>query len=302
MSTGLSGYDLSQEPKDAWLTANGIRMHYLDWTAQLRQEGPSAQRLPIVALHGLASSAHWYDLTLTHLANDHPSYSLDQRAHGLTDQPSTGYDWSTLADDVCGALDALGLEQVALLGHSWGATVALKTAALHPTRVERLVMIDGGFFGRGSNLTWEGFRQRLRPRDIYGPKERYLRALHDEFDHVWSERLERIVLSMPAVNPDGTLRERLDPANHEQVLHAMFSEPPSDSYRLVRCPTLLVAAAPAETPANQPFSARRKEAVAMAGGALPLSRVVWIEDSGHDIGYEKPHALAQAINLFLRDA
>ena len=78
-------------------------MHYLDWTGSLGYVGPGAQKaqpLPIVALHGLASSAHWYDLTLPHLAPRYPTYALDQRAHGQTDQPPTGYDWQTLAAEV----------------------------------------------------------------------------------------------------------------------------------------------------------------------------------------------------------
>ncbi|MBI4236309.1 MAG: alpha/beta hydrolase [Chloroflexi bacterium] len=288
-------------PTSAWLTTNGLRMHYLDWRRLLAStEKREGAGLPVVTLHGLASSAHWYDLTLPHLAPYYPAFSLDLRGHGLTDQPPTGYEWQTLAADVCGALDALGLGRVALLGHSWGANVALKAAALHPDRVVRLVLIDGGFFGRMAGLTWEEFKQRLRPRDIYGPRERYLGALHSEFAHVWSDELERIVMTMPRVDPDGTLHERLEPANHAQVLWAMWSEPSSASYGLVRCPTLLVAASPRETPENAPFLRRRREMVDTAQQAIPNAQAQWIADTGHDIGYEKPRELAEAIHRFLR--
>jgi pimeloyl-ACP methyl ester carboxylesterase len=290
---------------DRWIETNGIRMHCLDWTGGLASPGgpgtATAGPVPIVALHGLASSAHWYDLTLPDLALHYPTYALDQRAHGLTDQPPTGYDWGTLAHDVAGALDSLRLERAALLGHSWGASTALATAIEHPERVARLVLIDGGFFSRAQSLTWEEYKQRLRPRDIYGPRERYVGALRSEFAHVWTDDLERIVMSMPRIDPDGTVWERLEPANHEQVLRAMYHAPLSDRYQEVRCPTLIVAAAPLETPQNAAFQQRRKEMAAAAQRAIPDCRVHWVQGSGHDIGYEKPRELAEVIHRFLSE-
>lgn len=48
------------------------------------------------------------------------------------------------ADDLAAALDAAGVERVAVVGHSMGAFVALALAHRHPARVTRLVLIDGG--------------------------------------------------------------------------------------------------------------------------------------------------------------
>ncbi len=283
---------------EGWLQTNGIRMHYLDWTAG---RDPSSQ-IPIVALHGLASSAHWYNLTLPHLVNEHPAYALDQRAHGLTDQPSEGYDWHTLATDVLGALDALGLDRVVLLGHSWGGNTALSTAVHFPSRIERLVLIDGGFFSRIRNMEWEDYKQRLSPRDIYGPKERYVAELRRQFQHVWSDDLERIVMTMPAIDDQGMLSERLRPENHEQILRAMFFDAPGERYADVQCPTLIVAASPRETPENSAFVRRRQEMVTAAEAAIPDCRVHWVANSGHDIGYEQPKELADVIGAFARAA
>ena len=283
---------------DGWLATNGIRMHYLDWTANR----DASDRVPIVALHGLASSAHWYNLTVPRLAREFPVYALDQRAHGQTDQPSEGYDWHTLALDAVGALDALGLDRATLLGHSWGGNTALAAAVHFPSRVERLVLIDGGFFSRVPNMDWDDYKRRLSPRDIYGPKERYLGELRRQFQHVWNDDLERIVMTMPAVDAKGVLSERLRPENHEQVLRAMFYDPPGERYADVRCPTLIVAASPRETPENSAFVRRRREMVAAAQAAIPDCSVHWVAGSGHDIGYEKPEELAEVIGAFSRAA
>ena len=149
-------------PVEAWLTTSQLSMHYLDW---------GGAGSPVIALHGLASSAHWYDLVMPHLTDSFHIFALDQRAHGKTDQPPAGYDWETLANDVAEAMDQLGIEHAPVVGHSWGANVALGLATLHPKRVSKLVLVEGGFFSfNRSEITWEQFKTRLSPRDIYGPR------------------------------------------------------------------------------------------------------------------------------------
>lgn len=278
--------------KEGLLKANGIDMHYLDYEGS----GP-----PLLALHGLASSAHWFHLTAVRLTDSFRFIAPDQRAHGQTDQPDTGYDWNTLSADVAGALDQLGLRRVAVMGHSWGANVALNFAALYPDRVSHLVLIDGGFFNWTllPGMTWETFKERLAPRDIYGPKERYLGALRQELASCWSEELERIVMTMVRIDPDGSVHERLEPHNHRQVLRAMWSEPSSVAFPRITCPTLIVSAMPAQTEENRRWIKMRQEMAAAAQQAIANCRVEWIQDTIHDIGYDKPQELAQALRDFL---
>ncbi len=277
-------------PPGRWLKVGDLNVHYMDWDG----DGP-----PAIALHGAASSAHWYDLTIPHLRDSVRIIAPDQRGHGKTDQPSTGYDWATLAGDVIGTMDALGIDRAAVMGHSWGASVALALAALHPDRVTALAMIDGGF-GRpmAANTTWEEFRERLSPRDIYGPRERYLGALRSQFEHCWSEQLEYIVMTMVRVNPDGTVDECLELSNQHQMLWAMFSDPAYNMLPRVQCPTLMVAAA-GRAGTNPEYLQRRRQNVETAQSALPGSKAVWIPDSGHDIGYEQPRLLAETLVEFL---
>ena len=130
----------------------------------------------MLALHGLASSAHWYDLVAADLRDRYRIIAPDQRGHGQTTQASSGYDWQSLASDAAGLLDHLGISQATVLGHSWGANVAINLAARFPDRVSKLVMIDGGLAGGRSRVAspWEEFRARARPRDISGTRLRGL--------------------------------------------------------------------------------------------------------------------------------
>jgi len=116
--------------------ARGINFHYLT-----RGEG-----LDIVLLHGVTSSlAAWYNGILFALeAAGFRVTVYDLRGHGLSDSTPTGYNSSEMAEDLLALLDALGLEQPMLAGHSFGGAVALHFALLHPTT------------WRGADSLWNG--------------------------------------------------------------------------------------------------------------------------------------------------
>ena len=103
-------------PTEQWAIIGALDVRYLDWGG----EGP-----PLLALHGLASSAHWYDLVAPYLRSKHRVIAPDQRGHGQTSQANNGYDWQSLTSDAAGLLDHLGISRASVFGHSWGATVAL---------------------------------------------------------------------------------------------------------------------------------------------------------------------------------
>src|SRR3954447_3633435 len=75
---------------------------------------------PLVLLHGWPQ--HWYcwRRVVPLLADEYHLIMPDLRGHGWTDAPSGGYDKAQLATDLFGLLDALGLQQVSLVGHDWG--------------------------------------------------------------------------------------------------------------------------------------------------------------------------------------
>ena len=286
-------------PESGWLNTSQLRMHYLDWGEPVGSTGKTSS-LTLLALHGLASSCHWYDIVIPHVSDTYRCIALDQRAHGLTDQPSTGYDWQSLTDDVAEALDQLGIDKVAVAGHSWGANVALALAAKHPDKVARLAMVDGGFnnWRDRPGATWESFKERLRPRQVPSKKEDFLNVLKEQLADCWSDQLEHIVMTMVRVQPDGSIRDILEPANHAQVMEAMWNEPSSTLFPDVKCPTILVAADNPWSNRSPEFAQMRRDGIASAQKALGNCEVRWIADSSHDIGYHKPKELAQVLSDF----
>jgi pimeloyl-ACP methyl ester carboxylesterase len=114
------------------VTANGIEHH-----VQELGEGS-----PVVMMHGLliGSLASWYFTIAPLLARSHRVRMFDFRSHGRSARVATGYDTATLANDAA-ALTA-DLEPFDVVGHSWGALVALRFALAHPDRVRKLVIVE----------------------------------------------------------------------------------------------------------------------------------------------------------------
>ena len=272
----------------------GIQVRYLDWGGQGK---------PVILLHGLASSANWYDLVAPHLRNDYRVIAPDQRGHGQTTQAGSGYDWGTLTKDVVGLMDELALAKAAVFGHSWGANVALNVAARAPDRVYALGLIDGGTSrGSGARESWEEVRARARPRNISGTREEFLDRLRTQLSFCWSDQVERIVQTMVYEDGEGAMQDILRPENHIQVMREMWEEPASLAYPNILCPTVIIPAGPAPQQTGSERALVKQERVAAAEQAIKNSRVSWIPETVHDIGYHKPEELAQVIREFLDES
>ena len=295
MKTPGQHYNL---PTEHFAAIGELELRYLEWQA----EG-DAQTAPILALHGLASSATWYERLAARLRRNHSIVAPDQRGHGQTTQAASGYDWQTLSADAIRVLDHLGLDQVAVLGHSWGGNVAINVAARFPERVSKLVMIDGGFLDGHllPDASWEVFQNRYAPRNVSGTRREFLDRISQQLGDCWDDNLERIVLTMVYEDGEGQIQDILRPPNHAQVLEAMWGEPPSVTLPNIQCPTLIVPAGPRPDRAGSSFNLTKTVMVDAAAKAVPDNRVRWIPETIHDIGYHKPDELAAVIEEFLEE-
>jgi pimeloyl-ACP methyl ester carboxylesterase len=97
---------------------------------------------PVILLHGWPQ--HWYAWrkVMPRLAGHYQAIALDLRGFGWTDIAWTGLDKESMATDVLEVLDALGLDRVRLVGHDWGAWIALILALRHPGRVQQVVALN----------------------------------------------------------------------------------------------------------------------------------------------------------------
>jgi pimeloyl-ACP methyl ester carboxylesterase len=123
---------------------DGLALHYVK-----RGRGPA-----VVLLHGLGGFAESWRCTLDALAGRADVQAVDLPGFGLSGKPRARYDLMFFARVLHGFLDALGLGQVSLVGHSLGGAIAVAYALTHPGRVDRLALIGAVVPGFGYRLSW----------------------------------------------------------------------------------------------------------------------------------------------------
>jgi pimeloyl-ACP methyl ester carboxylesterase len=113
--------------------STGLTLH-----CQQVGEGPD-----VVMVHGITGNlAVWHLQLVPALMSRARLLTYDLRGHGLSDVPPTGYSLDDMAGDLLGLLDAMELERPVVVGHSYGADIALYLAAAHPGRVAEVIAIE----------------------------------------------------------------------------------------------------------------------------------------------------------------
>jgi len=296
-------------PVSSYLYVNGMRVHYRHWN--LGDDGQS-----IILLHGLASNARIWDLVSPFLveANLVP-IAPDARGHGLTDKSDQGYDFPAMIADLSAFVELLHLEKPILVGHSWGANLALEYAARYPFGLgasSGIVLIDGGMVQLDDQpgATWEETEKRLTPPNLAGlPAEEFLNRLR-AWTTGWlpdgepGEQILNIIIANFEVNDQERISPHLSYENHMQIVRAMWDFKTYERYPRLRCPVLMLPVRPKEpySDRDQAFLEAKQRGVAKAQKMISRLQVHWMTDSVHDVPLQRPTEVAEQIIAFARSA
>jgi len=211
--------------------------------------------------------------------------ALDLPGHGRSDgAPLESIE--AIADWIPRVLDAAGIAQAQLVGHSMGSLAALECAARHPARVTGIALLGAAFPMRVSPELLEATRSdEPRARDMI---------------NAWSHSAYAHYPSNPGpgfwvIGENLRLMQRQRPG----VLHVDFAACNAYAGGLaaaarVRCPALFILA---RRDAMTPRRAAQDLVNAVAG-----ARVVEIDGSGHAMMAEKPDEVLDALRAFLAQA
>jgi pimeloyl-ACP methyl ester carboxylesterase len=111
---------------------NGINLYY---------ETHGSGR-PLILLHGGLGSGEMFGPVLPLLAERHQVIAVDLQGHGRTADIERPIDVRLMAGDIAALIDHLRLVTPDLVGYSLGGGVALQTAAQHPAKIRRLVLVS----------------------------------------------------------------------------------------------------------------------------------------------------------------
>ena len=116
---------------EAFVLVGGAKVHY--------QRAGTGR--PLLLLHGLVGSAKNWCQNISFLSRDSSVYAVDLFNMGESERvPGLDASLEATADRVAACMDALGLEEADIAGHSHGGAVAMMLAARHPQRVRRLIL------------------------------------------------------------------------------------------------------------------------------------------------------------------
>jgi pimeloyl-ACP methyl ester carboxylesterase len=251
-----------------------------------------ADRPAVVLVHGLASNLRLWDGVAERLhAGGHRVVAVDQRGHGRSDAPETGYDLDTAVADLDAVLAALALPRAVLVGQSWGGNVVLELASRRPGAVAGLVGVDGGLIELAEAFpAWEDCLAALAPPRLDGLSpaglEARVRAAHLGFP----EPAIAAFLANFRTRPDGMVEPRLARPRHLQILRALWEHRPSVRLAALAAPALFLFADTGDTAATA--GKRRAEARALAAGGRIRSH--WVA-AHHDVHAQHPEQVADVV-------
>ena len=120
-------------PADAtFVDIDGVHVRYRE-----AGSGPA-----VVLVHGYSASSDSWLGVIPALAVGHRVIAVDLKGFGWTSRPDGDYSPAAQAKLVWAVLDKLGVTDVAIVGHSWGSSVALEMAVAQQARVRRVALYD----------------------------------------------------------------------------------------------------------------------------------------------------------------
>ena len=155
----LCGSLQAQEPTDRFISANGLRIHYLEWGTSDKQ--------PLIMLHGIGRIAHAFDHIAPHFASQYHVIAVDMRGHGDSSwDPKGAYLVEDYVKDIEGLAQQLRLRNIVIWGNSTGGRVAQVFAGLHSDLVSAVISEDVG--PERPREIADGMTARLRREDEQG--------------------------------------------------------------------------------------------------------------------------------------
>jgi len=257
------------------VNVNQINIHY---------ERTGGGNPPLLLCHGITDNGRCMLRLAAHLSDRYDAIMVDARGHGNSSAPETGYTAAAHADDLRGLIQALGLENPILYGHSMGARTVARLAAGYPELPKAVIMEDPVYIIPPTE-------QEFADRDVW-------LAEMPKVVQQWKtmKRDELVKMADDDPHPDWEAEEILEWAIAKEQVHpnvfdvGISMEQIYNDLPKVSCPTLILKA-----DADDVIKSQNENSIArMLNG-----KIVHVPEAGHNVRRDNWNATITNLDKFL---
>lgn len=233
----------------------------------------------MLLLHGNKSNARVWDFVVEASGLPNRLIAPDQRGHGRSDAPPTGYAIADLVADAWAFIEQLDIERVFVVGTATGGYLALTMADQRPDAVAGIAVVDSGIW--------------IDPKTNFAPRKRIyddLAAGRDALDRSggWDDAAKDHYALHSFKTLDGG---RVEYRHFEQTETAESRAAFDVAALQVTCPLLAVRGAHSDITSA--------ESLARLKTHFPQTVLAMVADSGHHVPLDKPAGLASVLDRFM---
>ena len=249
-------------------------------------EGPVA-----IFLHGITSNGAVWEPVIAALQGGMRCFGVDQRGHGLSDKPESGYGAEDYSRDVLALIETLNAGPAVVVGHSLGARNGVVAATLRPDLIRAVVAID--FTPYIEIEVLDALESRVNAGDrTFVSLEEIEDYLRGRYAMMPPEAIRLRASSAYREIPDG-FRPLASPTAMAQTA-AGLRENLELAFKTVNRPVLIVRGAVSKLVSAEALEKTRK--------LRPDLPVLVVDGTDHYVNEEKPDVVSNAILNFVAKA
>lgn len=277
--------------REVFINKGYFNIHYYEWGDQ---GNPT-----IVCFHGLCNSGASFFELAKYLENEYHVLSFDSPGHGKTSplQKEEEYLFSNLANWYENVLQEVVNEPFYILGHSWGADLALHFAKQYPGKGKGVILLDGGY-------TFPDFQEDMTFENVYDGWNDYMDNLsvfntwedvekeYQSYTKRWNESIEEMVVTM--FKEKGNFELLTSKFTVLSIIKAFFKEGFPSTYPYIKSPLLLIHATEPEE-----LSSARVKGISELNRQVDDVTIVSMKETGHMVHWDHPDVVGDEIKQWI---
>jgi 2-(acetamidomethylene)succinate hydrolase len=241
----------------------------------------------VVLLHGITANAAVWDPIMAGLQHQFRVVAVDQRGHGKSDKPESGYAAEDYSRDLLALIETLQCGPAIVVGHSLGARNGLVAAAARPDLVRGVVAVD--FTPFIEEEVFDALESRVLGGDrSFSSTDEIRDYLATRYVRMPADAIERRALHGYAMDGD-VFVPRADPRAMAQTARGLRDDLEPATLQVQR-PVLLVRGAESTLVSRQAFDRTAR--------LRPDFTTLVVDDTDHYVPEEKPALIGRSVLEF----